>query len=349
MSESKREFSQVKGEGRQPGATSPPAPEAEQATSGPDPSSNGSSPGSRGAPAPKAETPGQSATPGEDEAVGPTDSNSEQKKPSNVPPLKVGQFDGCGRKIENIYFKRADYIVYCTTPDGEGEKQIIVYYSNDVPTGSQQIATVAELVPVRNRLQFLLLEVTKPERYYVQIAEAFRLGLEQKIDLAKRTLDDTIEEVKSIVDARRRQVYVSRATPPAAISAPLLWILSAALLLLGDGSRSEVHRSIAFVLMAGGAGAIGALLSIAISVRSRTVETNGGSSSIQTDAGLRVLIGTISACFVCLVAGTGVLSQVQLGDMTFGTGDVGWRVALVLGFAAGFVERLVPDMLTKSK
>ena len=48
-----------------------------------------------------------------------------------------------------------------------------------------------------------------------------------------------------------------------------------------------------------------------------------------------------------LILGTGVLEQLKVGELSFAPGAIAWQLALLVGFAAGFLERLVPDLLEK--
>jgi hypothetical protein len=263
----------------------------------------------------------------------------------NVANFRIGDLDGCGRSIDDIYFKRSTYVIYCTHKDSE--KQVLVQYADDPATADKQIAEVAEVIPLRNRLQFLLPEITNKDRYYAQIAEAFRLGLEHKIDVAKQTLEGAIQEVQSIRASDGRNIYINQAGPYAGYAGAALILASALFHYFGNVGFAKAWSPLAHLMMAASAGALGALLSIAISVRARTVATDGDTKSIRIDAWLRVLIGVISAGVLYLILGTGVLSQVKIGDMTFNAGAIAWQLALLLGFAAGFLERLVPDLLEK--
>jgi hypothetical protein len=260
--------------------------------------------------------------------------------------FRVGDLDGAGRTIEQIYFKRDRYVIYCTTNDDE--KEIRVQYADDTAIADKQITDVADVIPLRNKLQFLLPEITNKNHYYAQIAEAFRLGLEHQIDVAKQTLENAIQEVQTIRGSDGRNIYINQAGPYAAYAAIALIAASAAFLYLGGVTFTKAWSTLGHLLMAASAGSLGALLSIAISVRTRSVATDGDDKSIRIDAWLRILIGVISAAVLYLILGTGVLSQVQIGDMTFKAGLISWQLSLLVGFAAGFLERLVPDLLEKT-
>lgn len=264
---------------------------------------------------------------------------------TTVVSFKIDEIDGAGRPIQDIYFKRATYVIYCTV--SSMGKQVLVQYADDSNVATTQIAALAELIPLRNRLQSLLADIPKPDQYYAQIAEAFRLGLEGKLDIAKQTLTDAVTEVQNLRASAGRNIYINQAGPIAAAVAAALLLVSAIFLFFGNAQFAKVWSPLAHLLIASGAGALGALLSIAISVRTRTVATDGDDLSIRIDAGLRVLIGVLSAAVLYLILGTGVMSQIKIGDMTFNPNAIVWQLALLLGFAPGFLERLVPDLLEK--
>jgi hypothetical protein len=273
--------------------------------------------------------------------------HSDEAKPTatTVASFKIADVDGAGRLIEDIYFKRTTYVIYCTV--SSTGKQVLVQYADDPDIATTQIAALAELIPLRNRLQSLLADIPKPDQYYAQIAEAFRLGLEGKLDISKQTLTDAVTEVQNLRASAGRNIYINQAGPIAATVAAALLLVSAIFLFFGNAQFAKAWSPLAHLLIAAGAGALGALLSIAISVRTRTVATDGDDLSIRIDAALRVLIGVLSAAVLYLILGTGVMSQIKIGDMTFNPGAIVWQLALLLGFAAGFLERLVPDLLEK--
>jgi len=280
-----------------------------------------------------------------------TDSNNHSK-------LKIDGADPAGRQITDIYFKRNTYVIYCT---GEGlEKQVLVYYSDDDETADKQIAGVSELIPLRNQLQCLLREMLQAlkesktmqvdaridNRYHAQIAEAFRLGLERNIDMAKATLEGAIQEVRNINASLARDFYIRGAIPWALAGAVGALIAAAFFLSTGNANFLKPSLPLAHLLIASSAGAVGALLSIAISVRAR-VPIDGNKNSIRNDAMIRIMMGVISAGVIYLIAGSGLLAQIQIGDFTFQSGSIPWQATILLGFAAGFLERLVPDLLEK--
>ena len=260
--------------------------------------------------------------------------------------FRIGCYDSCGRYIKDIYFKRTTYIIYCSVT-GDGEKQVLVRYADDNDAADKQIAEVAELIPLRNKLQGLLENIPRNDRYFAQIAEAFRLGLEHKIDVAKQALKAATEEAQNVRDSNGRNTYINKAAPYAGAAAAALLVASAIFLSMSGANALAAWSPLAHLSMAAAAGALGALLSISLSVRARTVATDGDSNSIKIDALVRILIGVISAVVLYLIVATGVLATLKIGDMNFSAGTITWKIVLLLGFAAGFLERLVPDLLEK--
>jgi len=99
--------------------------------------------------------------------------------------------------------------------------------------------------------------------------------------------------------------------------------------------------------LAGQAGLVGAMFSIALAIRNRTVALDTDLLDNVTDGTLRLLIGVISAAVLLLFLGCGILPSIKVGEATIGGSTLSWQMVLVIGFLGGFLERLVPDLLEK--
>jgi len=275
-----------------------------------------------------------------------------KQKATTCAEFVIGAVDSAGHVIHEIYFKRDAYVIYCTDDVSTTEKsdrRILIKYADGDESAAKQIAEVADLIPQRNKALALLRRVKDKLPYYTQIAEALRLGLEHKPEVGRLILDDVIADLQNVRASEGRNLYVGKALPVAVIGASSLIVLAGLLLIIGGIPFAKAWSPLAHLAIAAGAGALGALLSIAISVRAKTVATDGDDASIRDDALLRVVIGVISAGALYLFLGTGVLSQLKIGEITFNAGAIPWQVALLIGFASGFLERLVPDLLEKAQ
>jgi len=251
--------------------------------------------------------------------------------------IVAGVQDSGGERIDCVYFKRKDYAIYRRgTPP-----QVVVAYSDDDVVADQQIAAISTLLPLRDHLVYLIdnLPPMSQESYRAQMADALRLGLEKQVTTAQALLSEAVAGALAAQGRRGRLVY-------------LQWtgiaIAPALILILIGGSYVPNQAGVHLLLMSAGAGAIGAVLSIAIGIRARTVAIEGDWKSNAMDAAVRIAIGMISAAVLFLLLNSGVVANVNAGGVPLTGADIGWQVALVVGFAAGFLERLVPDLLEKS-
>ncbi len=156
---------------------------------------------------------------------------------------------------------------------------------------------------------------------------------------AQALLSEAVAEALAAQGRHGRLVYLQWAG---------IAIVPALILILIGASCVPSRAGVDLLLMSAGAGAIGAAQSIAISIRARTVAIEGDWKSNAVDAAVRVAIGMISAAVLFLMLYSGLVPNIKAGDATLTGTAITWQVALVVGFAAGFLERLVPDLLERS-
>ena len=278
----------------------------------------------------------KSDAPPSDAAPASTGAPTTAKTAQTVAEFVAGARDSGGELIDAVYFKRRQYAIYRRgTPP-----QVVVAYSDEELVADQQVAAISGLLPLRERLLRLMedLPVKMQEHYRAQMADALRLGLEKQLPSAQALLAEAIDEALAAQGRRGRLVYLQWAG---------MTILPALVLILFGGYFVQGRTGVHLLLMSIGAGAIGAVLSISIGIRARTVAIEGDWRSNAVDAAVRIGIGMISAGVLFLLLNSGIISTITAGGVPLNGGGMSWQVALVVGFAAGFLERLVPDLLEK--
>lgn len=284
------------------------------------------------------------ALPGDSSAVAKVPSTDIMVVPPTHAPIRVidirkNLLDDRGEKIDFVFFRRRDFAIY------RSGGKIMVQYSDDEGTAQKQIAGIAELMPLRDCLQYLVKDMAAPQSYHRQIAEALRLGLNGQKDAAISTMQAAISDITTTRQRKGRTTYLLCAWVLVVGAVVLLSASAAAIWILCDPGQDGVTR-VDHLMMATGSGAVGALLSTAIALRARTVAVDGDLKSNALDSTTRIMIGVISAAVLYLILDSKLLDNVVLGAMTLKP-DLTWQVALLAGFAAGFLERLVPDLLEK--
>lgn len=238
--------------------------------------------------------------------------------------------DGRGEKIEHVFYKRASYAVYLASG------KVLVQYADEEELATAQIKATAELILMRERLHLLANRYQGP-CYLSQLAEALRLGLEGQAGCAKATLQYALDDMQDSIARQGRLTYLKWAVP-------LGIMLAAIAIVAGIVIRPD---AIAHIPLAAGGGALGALLSIIIAIRTRTIALDADRGANILDAAARLLVGVISAGVLFLILAAGMLPEVKVGSATLVGAGTTWQSALIVGFAAGFLERLLPDLLKK--
>ena len=296
----------------------------------------------------------QSAAPTEDATTPSTGRNSQpgetpvvQQEPKTtsaadvrVADIRKNQQDCRGEKIDFVFYRRREFAIY------RSGGKILVQYSDDETVAKAQVANTAELLPLRGRLQYLVKDMTAPNAYHWQIAEALRLGLDGQKDAAKSTLQGAIDHIIARRVSEGRTHYLTYAGGVVILAVATLCAAAAALWFIWHTTPDQIASGLNYLMMATGSGAMGAMLSTAIALRARTVATDVDLKSNAVDSAVRIMIGVISAAALYLILDSNLLDDVKVGATTLKP-DLNWKLALLVGFAAGFLERLLPDLLEK--
>lgn len=256
--------------------------------------------------------------------------------------VTIGALDGRGARIDDVYFARSRYAIYAS------EGRILIQYSDDEDVADKQISTISGILPLRDKLDYLsrhLAQCSVPDCYKIQTAEALRLGLEGQCEAARITIQEAVSDITETLARIGRLVYLKYAALMLGFWYAALIVIDYVAIALGLGEPEMVNL---FTLALCG-GVTGAFLSIAIAIRARTVTIDGDNKSNATDAALRIAIGLISASVLYTILVSGILPEIKLGGFALNAQEMRWEAAFLVGIAAGFLERLVPDLLEKGK
>jgi hypothetical protein len=265
---------------------------------------------------------------------------------TSVAAIMQGGNDSVGASIVSVYAKQPPlYAVYRT------KERVAIQYADEESTAKAQRGALAKLNAVRGEINGLIdswrssskaRRESDAKRFDRRVADALIVALEGDADNAA-TLLDTVKI--DIVDTRTswaRFQYLIVASVTAACGVALLAGLSSGWF---NTHLYQIPGGALDMLPAAAAGTIGGFFSIAIALRSRTVLTDLHFRDNAADAALRVVIGLIAAALlICLVKTKA--ASIAVGD----TGSPGYDTLnpLIVGFLAGFSERLIPDLLAET-
>lgn len=262
--------------------------------------------------------------------------------PFTVAMVRKGAKDSRGKLIEDVFFKRDAYAIF------QADQEMAIQFSDEPKKASAQIKAISPLIPLRNKIQFLCSDFPRFDCYRWQIAEALHLGLEGQSDQGRRLLNVVMQNCHEIRGSSGRRHYMKYATASAVLMAIIALISATALFYQLDLWTAGLGKGLALMLVASAGGAVGALLSIAIAIRGRAVELDGDATANRLDARVRIVIGVISAGALYLVMASS-LFEFTMGSVSLTGADIDGGVALLIGIAAGFLERLVPNLLEGSQ
>ena len=249
--------------------------------------------------------------------------------------IVVGAYDSRGERVETIFTKKEGlYVIY----RARGEKQVVVHFADDPIVEGKQRCGIAPLASLRAKLNHLMNYTRNTAYFDAEVANALQLALDGRPDTGREVLSHAVSRAESRRACAGRLQYLLFAV---VISACLLVALAA-------GSQLPLGSPGSALWLAGIGGTVGAFFSICIAIRSRSVALDIDHKANFTDSALRVLIGAIAAGGLLLFLSSGILPKAAVGDFQL-SGDTAqawrWETVLVIGFIAGFLERLFPSLI----
>ncbi len=276
-----------------------------------------------------------------------------------VDDIAVGRTDYTGLEIGTVYSKVPRvYAVYSNSD------RVMIQYADDESLATEQRLALAHLAPLRGEINGLIDGWRSPrtvgsetgpahrasagdaraKRYDRRTADALIVALQGDQASALVLLEAIKKEIVEERTSTGRVQYVVTAGFVALVIFCLFWAFN------DLNFPRFVSRNNTW--MATSIGCLGAFFSIAIGIRGRTIQTDLRLRDNLVDAGLRIVIGAISA--VVLFA----LFRSELFKLTLGeSGPITLciagaectppqiDVAIIVAFLAGFSERLVGNLL----
>jgi hypothetical protein len=265
-----------------------------------------------------------------------------------VDDIRVGVIDIAEKQIDEVYYKSpSSFAIY------RAGTRVLIQHADDAAIARTQRTSIAELNLIRSRISTTLDSWSRAmwERkkrlttnYQNHVAASLNQCLEGDADNALKSLSEILADMAKERSSMARFNYLWLTLLVTVVY--VLVLLSLQLLFAGFLPTLETDGSP--LLLAAGAGSIGAFFSIAIGMRQRTVLTDLSLLDILGDISLRVTIGVISAGILLLCWRTGLIPAMKFEIISSERGSSSLDAVMLLGIVAGFFERLVPDLLSKT-
>jgi len=266
---------------------------------------------------------------------------------SLLPNMKLKSRDKMGETIKQMYPSGEDFAIYRT------RQGVIINFADCRAREREQRKQYAVISEKLCRLRFLtsqmagwlgLKRLSRTGGFYEhQIAEAIYLVMQGKPDQAGELLDLGLKLANERLTNENRVRYLIACLATAVIPA-LFW--GAVHLGFITFANWQVYSP---YFLSGLAGAVGAVFSIALRIQQLNLEPCAQSVMNYVMGALRILTGFTGGAIILLIIngtglGDGILSlfkSIRMDSVT----DASWKCIVLVGFLAGFAERLIPSLL----
>ncbi|MBU8546141.1 MULTISPECIES: HlyD family secretion protein [Roseomonadaceae] len=263
--------------------------------------------------------------------------------------LKVGALDSRGRYVLHILAESPDqYVVYHAIDEKPASKKselnqqlktsrIAVHLSDAPDIMREQAQRLATVSGFRAEVSALIIGPWRNPVFERRFAEALGTTAEFEAEKGRNLMEGLL------ADLREESLRIGHAWQMFFAAAACIGFV-ALLYLFSEWIWTPFTESPATnVWAAAKGGAVGALFSSAVLFRERKLAPDNEKIRILLDATVRIGAGVIAGGALLLALSSGFLAKPLGGQADAMTID-NWMYVPVLGFLAGFVERLVPSL-----
>lgn len=259
--------------------------------------------------------------------------------------IVTGASDSLGSVIETVYAKvKTRYAVY------RNAEQVLIQFADDDAEGVNQRAALTPLFPVRSRISAMTKKLRtqqnsyqseKAEEYDRRLAGGLLMALQGDVESAKSELAGIVADMAEDAASDTRTWHILYASIATLVVILLSWILSTEWFGKAIGTFSEGVSPNYWTAAA--VGAIGALFSIALALRERSLPVDLQKWDNASDAVSRILVGAISGTVLIALLRSDFIS-LSVGGTALDS-DNSVHVLVVAAFIGGFIQRFVADFL----